>query len=236
MSVVASFKIEYGPIVSPEQLLHPRFKRCWTAAELVALFPDSGIDILDLGSGTDPFPARPQDRLITVDFDEGSGATYVVDFTKHWNFEEKQFDFIFASHVIEHLYPQDRDQIVCHLHDSLRENGLLFIRVPHWSSIQGTGWEHYTLYGTNGVTSLCHGQNPLLPVFQLVSTGVWMGSTGGFRRHTRSGVQAVVEWVLNKSFRLMDSYLCYLVGGVPEVQFLLRRLPAELERQWFDRG
>lgn len=83
---------------------------------------------------------------------------------------------------------------------------------------------------------MCHGQNPLLPVFQLVSTGVWMGSTGGFRRHTRSGVQAVVEWVLNKSFRLTDSYLCYLVGGVPEVQFLLRRLPAELERQWFDRG
>ncbi len=216
--------------------MSPRYKRCWTVKELTALFPDSGIDILDLGSGDNPFPARPQDRLTTVDFDQSSRTTHVVDFTKSWIFEEKHFDLIYASHVIEHLYPQDRDKIICNLHDSLREKGLLFVRVPHWSSIQGTGWEHYTMYGTNGVTSLCHGLNPMLPVFELVSAGVWVGPTHDFHQRRRSRRQALTEWVLNKSFRLTDSYLCYVVGGIPEVQFLLRRLPADLEKQWFGRG
>ena len=31
------------------------------------------------------------------------------------------------------------------------------------------------------------------------------------------------EKLLNRSFRMTDRFLCYLVGGIPEVQFLLRK-------------
>ena len=227
------FQFPSKTLNDPFDLVNPQMKTSWNLKEIISACPTQGIDILDLGSGDEPFPARSKDRLVTVDFDKRSGATHICDFTKDWIFGERQFDFIYASHVIEHLYPQDRDKLICNLHSSLRENGYLFIRVPHWSSIQGTGWEHYTSYGTNGVTSLCHGRNPNLPVFELISTGVYMGHVSSFAED-RTPSQRIAEWILNKSFRLTDTILCYVVGGIPEVQFLLRRLPAELEKKYLN--
>ena len=83
---------------------------------------------------------------------------------------------------------------------------------------------------------LCHGKNPMLPVFDYVSTGVWTGSAGDIQQRPRPFLQVLVEKFLNKSFRLTDRYLCYLLGGISEVQFLLRRLPADMEKDWFDKG
>lgn len=91
------------------------------------------------------------------------------------------------------------------------------------------------MYGTNGVMGLCHGGNPMLPVFDQVSAGVWTGSAGDVQQRPRPFLQVLVEKFLNKSFRLTDIYLCYLLGGISEVQFLLRRLPANMEKDWFDK-
>lgn len=197
-------------------------KRSWSHQQILGLFPEKPIDILDIGAGGFPFRKREQDKLVTVDFDSATDQTVVCDFTRDWPFSDEQFDFIYASHVIEHLYPQDRDRVIMSIFRSLKRGGLLFIRVPHQSSIQGTGWEHYTLYGLNGFYSLTHGRNPYLPKMELVSVGAWLSDVESFYAR-RPLLIRLIERVLNKSHRLTDALLCFLVGGVPEVQALLRR-------------
>lgn len=214
------FSVPVRPVTSDFGL--PIHKRSWTQSELVALFPGDPVDVLDVGAGQYPLRAREGDRTITLDFDASSNPDIVTDFSQNWPVGPESVDFVYMSHVIEHLYPQDRDRLIRNVFGSMRTGALLFIRVPHWSSIQGTGWEHYTMYGTNGVTSLTHGKNPNLPRLDLISAGVWMGGLSQFTTQ-RSFLQSLSESVLNTSFRLTDCYLCYAVGGIPEVQFLLRK-------------
>jgi SAM-dependent methyltransferase len=221
-------------LVSRSDPLHysaPLYKRSWTEIELRDIFPEEAISILDIGAGNFPFKPRERDRLTTVDFDSSSSPTIVMNFSEKWTLPNNSFDFIYASHVIEHLYPKERDSLIMNLFNSLKHGGVLFIRVPHWSSIQATGWEHFTLYGTNGVTSLTHGHNPNLPKFDLVSVGLWVNNTLSFKK-PRSPFQSIVEKILNASFRLTDTYLCYLLGGIQEVQFMLRKEP-DLEMEEF---
>lgn len=206
--------------IDKEQYAQPIYKRSWSYNDLVSIFPHSSIRILDVGAGRNVFPARQQDEVISIDFDEDTRQTIKCDFTKEWPFNQFEFDLIYASHVIEHLYPQDRDQLLSNMYKSLKANGILFIRVPHRSSIQATGLEHHTFYGTNGFTSLCHGSNPYLPLMDMISAGIWMNDVSSFYS-ARSGRQKIFETILNASFRLTDQYLCYLFGGLPEVQFML---------------
>lgn len=197
-------------------------KRSWNHKEILTLLPNRPARILDVGAGAAPFKGREGDEVVTVDFDQSTEQTIVCDFVREWPFGDEEFDFIYASHVIEHLYPQDRDRTIMSIFRSLKRGGLLFIRVPHRSSIQGTGWEHYTLYGLNGLHSLTHGRNPYLPKLDSVSVGVWFSGVESFYKN-RSPAAALFEIILNKSHRLTDQFLCLFVGGIPEVQALFRR-------------
>ena len=227
---VTSFDLPLPAARTSADVQYPirRFRRSWTYDELVALFPLKGLRILDIGAGDDPFRPRAQDSLTTVDVDPSAVPDLTLDVTASWPFDAEEFDFIYMSHVVEHLYPQDRDALIRRVHKSLRQGGLVFIRVPHWSGMQGIGWEHHTQYGIHGATSLCHGRNPMLPMFRAVSAGVATSIDfyGG-----RSPLRAALEHVLNARWRLTESVLCYLVGGIAEAQFLLHRMPADLENR-----
>ena len=94
---------------------------------------------------------------MTIDFSSEFGADYVVDVSKSWPLGEEEFDLIYMSHVVEHFYPRDRDKILNYVHASLKTGGLAFIRVPHFSSLQATGWEHLSMFGMNGAMGLCSG-------------------------------------------------------------------------------
>lgn len=203
-------------------------RRSWTHAELLGLFPDSSVRVLDIGCGDSPLAVREIDELVTVDFDPQSSADVVADVSCEWPFGSDEFDLVYMSHVLEHFYPSDRDALVRNVHRSLRPGGLLFIRVPHRSSLQATGWEHHTQYGLNGATSLCHGRNPQLPYFRAISAGVALTIDFSVRRSTG---RSLAERMLNRSWRLTESVLSHLVGGIPEVQFMLQRLTPEDERR-----
>lgn len=223
-----AFRLNLPSARNRSDILYPpkELRRSWTHSEILDIFPNSGIRILDIGAGPKPFVKREIDELTTVDFDSSSNATITADISTSWPFKSEEFDFIYMSHVLEHFYPRDRDRVIANVYFSLKEGGLLFIRVPHWSHMQATGWEHYTFYGLNGATSLCHGYNPMLPMFRAVATGVAM--TIDFYS-TRIATRSITEKILNYSWNLTDRVLCYLVGGIPEVQFLLQKLPKEVE-------
>lgn len=225
---MTEFKLDLPTVENAQDVLYPprTYRHSWVHAELLAIFPDEGIDILDVGAGSAPFRARPQDRLVTVDFDDGAQANVVIDVSQDWPFAEQSFDLIYMSHVVEHLYPQDRDELIRNVHRSLREGGLVFIRVPHRSSMQATSWEHFTFYPLHGAISLSKGRNPKLPLLRAVSAGAAMTIDFYGRR---SLARAAVERVLNSRWRLTETMLCYIVGGIAEVQFLLQRMDSAVE-------
>lgn len=211
-----------------EDLRRPALRKTWTRAALVAAMPRLPMRVLDVGSGRHPLRLRPVDDVVTLDFDETSGATVVTDFTTNWPFPAGAFDLVYLSHVVEHLYPRDRDELIRNVYTTTKPGGFVLIRVPHRSSVQATGWEHHTVYGLNGAASLCHGYNPLLPMFRAVSTAISLSVD--FDRQRGLGCRAV-ESLLSARARLTDQMLAKIIGGVPEVQFLLQRLPTAVEQR-----
>jgi SAM-dependent methyltransferase len=205
----------------------PNLRRSWTQEDLVGLFPEP-IRALDVGAGRNPLGVRPQDELVTVDFEVDAGPEVAANVATSWPFGEEEFDLIYMSHVVEHFYPADRDAVIRNVYSSLRPGGLVFIRVPHRSSFQAPGWEHYSAYGLPGVVSLCHGHNPLLPMFRSVSVGVSLDLDFKSRR---SPLRLAAERALSRYWKLTDMLLAPLLGGIAEVQFMLQRMDEETERR-----
>lgn len=202
-------------------------RRPWNARELLDLLP-AGARILDVGAGRNPLQVRSGDELVTVDFEPEAGAAVTTNVAERWPFEEGEFDLVYMSHVLEHFYPADRDAVIRHVYGSLRAGGLLFIRVPHRSGYQAVGWEHYSLFDQSGVVSLSHGQNPTLPMLRTLSVGVSMSMDFYL---PRSWARWQFERALSRYWRLTDSLLGHLVGGIPEVQYLLQRMDASTEQR-----
>jgi SAM-dependent methyltransferase len=196
-------------------------KRAWRHPQFLSFLPSKSLRILDLGCGSRPVPTRRGDIRVTVDISPTVGPSVICDVSSQWPFAAEVFDVIYASHAIEHFYPQDRDWLVWRIFDALKEGGIFFFRVPHKSGFQATGWEHHTTYGTNGADGLWRGENPLLPVFEQISTGVaFCDQTTYFL--PQSGATRLLEDVYNVSFRLTDRYLARVIR-IPEVQFMLRK-------------
>ncbi|MGI8557690.1 MAG: methyltransferase domain-containing protein [Solirubrobacteraceae bacterium] len=208
-----------------------RYRRPWNRDELLSLLPNEGARVLDVGAGRSPIRVRPQDKLVTVDFEGDAEASVTADVAASWPFGDQEFDLVYMSHVLEHFYPADRDAVVRRVYSSLRPGGILFIRVPHKSSFLSTGWEHFSVYGLSGVSGLCHGHNPMLPMFRAVSVGVSLSLDFEIPR-TRA--RAVLETALSRYWRLTDTLLCHLVNGIPEVQFMLQRMDSDTERRLRD--
>jgi SAM-dependent methyltransferase len=206
-------------------------RRPWNHAELLEMLPASGARVLDIGAGRNPLAVRAIDELVTVDFEAEAGAEVTVNIVEAWPFNEEQFDLIYMSHVLEHFYPTDRDAVIRNIYTALRPGGLLLIRVPHRSSYQAVGWEHYSLFDQSSVVSLSHGHNPTLPMLRTVSVGVSL-SMDFYTPRSRS--RALLERGLSRYWRLTDTWLCHLVGGIPEVQYMLQRMDPATERRLRD--
>ncbi len=181
------------------------------------------LKILDLCPGNNPLHKFDiKDQLYSLDFDRQSNATHHQNILDEWPADFSQFDFIYASHCIEHFYPKERDLIINKLFYALKKGGLLFIRVPHFSDIQGVGWEHHALYGSNSFYSLTHGKNPELPKFKILYIGLYYGTIHSFYKKS-SFLKKIIHKCLNMSHRLSDLYLCRIIGGISEVQCLLEK-------------
>jgi SAM-dependent methyltransferase len=229
-AAVTKFALDLPTPNTRIDLMYPPavYRRPWNHAELLEIFPAEGIRALDVGAGHNPLRMRDQDELVTVDFEVEAGASVTSNVVSDWPFGEREFDLVNMSHVVEHFYPGDRDAVIRNVYSSLRPGGILFIRVPHQSSAVATGWEHFTLFGLNGVSGLCHGHNPLLPMMRSVSVGVSMNLDFYGQRST---ARRIAERALSRYWRLTDVLLGKLILGIPEVQFMLMRMDPETEER-----
>lgn len=204
------------------------YRRPWNHPELLGILPQACVRVLDIGAGRRPLRVRDLDELVTIDFEADAGASVTSNVVSDWPFGDEEFDLIYMSHVLEHFYPEDRDAVIRNVYRALRVGGILFIRVPHKSSYQATGWEHFTVFGLSGVTGLCHGHNPLLPMMRTVSVGASL-SVDFYA--ARSPVRRALERSLSRYWWLTDMVLSRVILGIPEVQFMLQRMDAATERR-----
>ena len=184
---------------------------------------NSALKILDICPGDNPLPKFDlRDQVYSIDIDKTSKASLHQNILDEWPTNFNHFDFIYASHCMEHFYPKDRDLVINKLFNSLKKGGVLLIRVPHFSDIQGVGWEHHTLYGSNSFYSLAHGKNPQLPKFKILYIGLYYGTLHSFFKKS-SFLKKIINKCLNMSHRLSDLFLCRIIGGISEVQCLLEK-------------
>lgn len=88
---------------------------------------------INLGCGIDY-----KEGFINVDFHDHSKVDKVINLnTIPYDFAADSIDFIYASHVLEHL--NDPFTIMKELHRILKPNGILHIKVPHFSR----GFTHF---------------------------------------------------------------------------------------------
>lgn len=224
------FRLELPRLGTRFDAMYPPacYRRPWNRAELLEILPEAGMRVLDVGAGRRPLRARDQDEFVTIDFEAAAGASVTANVVSEWPFGEQEFDLIYMSHVLEHFYPADRDAVIRNVYRTLRVGGLLFIRVPHKSSYQATGWEHFSVFGLSGVTGLCHGHNPLLPMMRTLSVGASLSTDFDART---SALRRGLERALSRSWWLTDMVLSRVVLGISEVQFMLQRMDGATEQR-----
>jgi hypothetical protein len=128
--------------------------------------------------------------------------------------------------LAEHMCSKNRDAIQ-RAHKLLRDDGLVFTRVPH-CSMQRTRVEHHARYGIHAATILCHGRKPLVTMFRAfcacLATSIDFHGGRSLRR-------TVLKCFFSACCLSTESVFCRLVGGIDEVQFLPQEVAAGLERR-----
>lgn len=91
------------------------------------------MDIILLGSGFQHFDRFPTARVTTVDIRHNVGATKVWNLNKTpWPFEDNSFDFVYSSHLLEHL--DDTTSFMEEVYRISRPNANVEITVPYFRS------------------------------------------------------------------------------------------------------
>jgi SAM-dependent methyltransferase len=174
-----------------------------------------------------------------IDYKEG----YVnVDFHSHiqidvqhdlnsipYTFADGEFDFILASHVLEHL---DRPFVVMQeLHRILKKDGILQVKVPHFSrgfthSEHKAGFDvtfpyyfnpQFTKSGYYGVEfELKKMELHYIAFFHLLP---YMG-VGKITIFIMRIVNAIVNFFAGISPKLCSRIWCFWVGGFEEIEFI----------------
>ena len=71
---------------------------------------------------------------INIDYVKGNGVDLVHNLNKTpYPFKDNTFDEIYASHILEHL-DGDWFKIIKDLHRILKKDGILIVKVPHFSN------------------------------------------------------------------------------------------------------
>lgn len=174
------------------------------------------ITIVDLGCGYKKFVSiNESDKIIGLDFNSKTKADYVCNLSKDkYPFENNSIDAIVSYHCLEHL--SDRTHAFREVHRILKKGGLFQFCVPHSSSPQAFNFDHLNYWNLCSISFWANTKwyYSEFPTFNILKAGVSYDDTV---------VGKLLNPLLNLSFNLTENYLKYLVGGIHECQFLLRK-------------
>lgn len=183
---------------------------------------------LNLGCGE-----TKKNGYINVDWSPLNNPDIVHDLnTLPYPFEDNSFDYIEIFHVLEHL---DKPfAIMREIHRLLKPNGILHVKVPHFS--RGfTHAEHahgfditfplyfrksFTKSGFYGVEyDLEKMQLHWLAFFHLMPSMGYSSATIGILKVCN----AIISWCANLSPAFASRIWCFWVGGFDEIEFIFKK-------------
>ena len=99
-----------------------------------------GITKLNLGCG---FQHRPKKQgWLNTDFDKDCNPDMILDITKAFPFENNSFDYIYASHVLEHVTGEQVYTALKECWRVLKDYGMLEIIGPHYKHESAFDLDH----------------------------------------------------------------------------------------------
>ena len=183
---------------------------------------------LNLGCGIDY-----KEGFVNVDFHSHIHIDVEHDLNSiPYPFADGEFDFILASHVLEHL---DRPFVVMQeLHRILKYDGTLQVKVPHFSrgfthSEHKAGFDvtfpyyfnpHFTKSGYYGVSfELTKMELHYIAFFHLLP---YMG-VGKVTIFIMRILNGIMNFFAKLSPKLCSRIWCFWVGGFEEIEFIFRK-------------
>jgi SAM-dependent methyltransferase len=182
---------------------------------------------LNLGSGK--FPKK---HFVNLDIDPNSHADIIHDLEEFpWPLPSEHFELIEMDHILEHL--SDLRKTFIELSRILAPNGILILRVPHFS--RGfTHWDHkhgfdvsFPFYFQNNISG--HFSNvSLRPVGTRV---IWFGQhkfkkeyLSKFSYWTGKTLGYIFNFIGNLNHFFTSKLFCYWVGGYDEIEFVFKKI------------
>lgn len=110
--------------------------------------------ILNIGCGEDRYKHNFAE-IITMDIDPDCKPDICMDIRELDTLEPEQFDIVFGSHILEHLFRHDGIRMLKGAYHVLKKGGELEIIVPDLSCITGRGL-HDVVYTSPAGNITCH--------------------------------------------------------------------------------
>jgi predicted SAM-dependent methyltransferase len=179
--------------------------------------PDTGAIIIDLGCGWNKLiPPRKGDMVLGVDHVSNNVVDIRCDLNERLPFEDNSVDAVFSRHCIEHI--RDKDRVFWEIHRVLKPGCIAFIKVPHFRAIQAVNYDHFTRWASFSMNTFVNANwySANFPYFEIIKIGIkWRPKSGWF--------SGIIDWFINKSFTLSETWLWYPLGGIYECQYLIRK-------------
>ena len=179
--------------------------------------PEKVAKIVDLGCGGNKLsPPRNGDIVLGVDHSHNDVIDVLCNLDAGLCLKDESVDAVFTQHCLEHL--NDRDHIFHEIHRILKPGGVAFIKVPHFRGIQAENYDHLTRWASFSMNTFANAKwySSNYPYFEIIKIGIKWRLNSGL-------IDKAVNWIINKSFTISETWLWYPLGGFFECQYLIRK-------------
>jgi len=160
--------------------------------------------ILNIGCGN-----RKIKNAVNVDINPDFKPNIIWDLNKKWTFSKtNEFDVVIANHIIEHL--DDYSFIFSEIHRVAKNNAKVFIRVPHFSSVQAYSTFGHKHFFASGVFRQ-------IPGFKLIKIQLNYIISNVNQPIWKRIISFLPSFLANLNLYLCERFWCYLIGGFSEI-------------------
>ena len=155
-----------------------------------------------------------------LDIDKSNNPDIVHDLSElPLPFPDNTFDYIYASHVLEHL-DVDFFKLFKEFHRIMKSNGVLEILVPHFSHLGSAGMDHKRQFNVREFYSFA---KPLK--LEKIRLNVLSKNYKKQQKRNRCFLLCgkILNYIINISPRFSERVWCYYFGGFPEIEVIYRK-------------
>ncbi len=169
---------------------------------------------LNLGSGYTYIKG-----YVNIDHNPDVKPDIVHNLNKYpYPFKDKEFDYIYASHILEHI--DDIFRCLKELGRIIKPGGIIHIRVPHFSSSPAyTDLTHKRFFGAYTFYQIIEGEYNLdFSEFEIVYLRI------NFLSKVYRRTNKLFNWFINMNWLFYEKFLCWMLPSTEvEIKLRLRR-------------